>query len=122
MKCPQTKFQAHTVSEYQVFRSKRCQNFSLGQNLSLGKTFLASPFFSLYQYFIETTTTDIDLLLQILLQFCNNNNGFAAISDVIILFCPLLDDLILRRLGVVRQETWSYSTCLVSAQSIKLCI
>ena len=29
--------------------------------------------------------------LYVLLQFCNNN-GFAAISKVIMLFCPLLDD------------------------------
>jgi len=34
------------------------------------------------------------------------------------LFCPLLDDRILCRIGVVRQETWSYSICLVNAQSI----
>jgi len=47
----------------------------LGQNLSLGQTFLATQFFSLYRYFIETTTTDIDVLLQVQLQF-GNNNGF----------------------------------------------
>ena len=31
------------------------------------------------------------MLLQVLLQFCNNS-GFAAIFDVRMLFCPLLDD------------------------------
>jgi len=33
----------------------------------MGQTFLAAGFFSLYRYFIETTTTDIDVRLQILL-------------------------------------------------------
>jgi len=61
------------------------------QNLSLGQNFLAAQFFSLYRYFIESTTTDTDVLLQVKLQFCNNN-ALVAISDVIILFCPLLDD------------------------------
>jgi len=46
------------------------------------------------------------MFLQVLLQFCNKN-GFAAISDVIMLFCPLLDDRILCKIGVVRQETHS---------------
>jgi len=54
------------------------------------KLFLQHSFF-LCRYFIETTTADIDMLLQVLLQFCNNNR-FAAISDVIMLFCLLLDD------------------------------
>jgi len=31
----------------------------------LGQTFLAAQFFSLYQYFIETTTTGINILLQV---------------------------------------------------------
>jgi len=43
------------------------------------------------------------------LQFCNINR-FVAISDETLLFCPLLDDLILSRRGVARQERWSYST------------
>jgi len=34
------------------------------------------------------------------------------------LFCLLLDDGIVCRICMVRQETWSYSTCLVNAQSI----
>jgi len=85
MKRPQTKFHAHTLRESQVIRSKK------SQNLSLGQTFLAAQFFSLYRYFIKTTRTDIGMILQVLLQFCNNN-GFAVISDVIMLFFPLLDD------------------------------
>jgi len=57
----------------------------------LGQTVLAAQFFSLHRYFTETTTADIDMLLQVLLQFCNNS-GFAAIFDIIMLFFPLLDD------------------------------
>ena len=60
MKCPQTKFHAHTMRESQVLRSKKRQNSSLGQNLSLGQTFLAAQFVYLYWYSIETTTTGID--------------------------------------------------------------
>jgi len=85
MKRPQTKFHAHTLRESHVITSKKSQNLSSGQSLSLGQTFFAAQFFSLYRYFIETTTIDIDILLELLLQFCNNN-GFAAISDVIMLF------------------------------------
>ena len=43
------------------------------------------------------------------LQLCNNS-GFVATSGVMMLFCPLLDDLIVCRIGMVRQGTWSYST------------
>jgi len=92
MKHPQTKFHVHTMRESQVIRSK-IQNLSLVQNLSLGQTFLAAQFFSLHRYSIETTTIDLDMILQVLLEFCNNS-GFAAIFDVIMLFCPLLDDRI----------------------------
>jgi len=70
---------------YLVIRSKK------SQNLSLGQTFLQHSFALKYQYFIETTTTDIDMLLQVDLQFCNNSR-FIAISDIMMLFCPLLDD------------------------------
>jgi len=59
MKRPQTKFHAHTMRKFQVIRSKRSQNLSLGQN------FVAAEFFSPHRYFIETTTTDIDMLLQV---------------------------------------------------------
>jgi len=57
----------------------------------LGQTLLAAQFFPLYQYFVETTTADIGMLLQVLLQFCNNNES-VAIYEVIILVFPLLDD------------------------------
>jgi len=60
------------------------------QNISLGQNFLAAVF-SLYRYVVKTATTDIDMLLQVYLQFCNNN-GLIAISDVITLLCPPLDD------------------------------
>ena len=59
MKRPKTKFHAHTMRESQVIRSKKSQNLSLGQN------FLEAEFFSLRRYFIETTTTDINMLLQV---------------------------------------------------------
>jgi len=72
------------------YRSKK-SNFIIRSKFIVGSNFSCSTVFSLYQYFIETVTTDVDMLLQVLLQFCNNN-GFAVISDVIILFCPLLDN------------------------------
>jgi len=53
------------MKDSQVIRSKKRQNLSLGQNLSLSQNFLAAQFFSLYRYFIETTTTDIDMLLEV---------------------------------------------------------
>jgi len=53
MKRPQTKFHAHTMRECQVIRSKKV------------KIYLAAHFFSLYRYFIETATTDSDMLLQV---------------------------------------------------------
>ena len=84
MKRPQTKIHDHTMRESQVIRSKKSK-FIVRSNLS------SSTFFSLRRYFIETTTTDIDMLLQVQLQFCNNS-GFVATSDVIMLFCPPLDD------------------------------
>jgi len=40
----------------------------------------------------------MDMLLQVYLQFCNNN-GFVATSGVTMLFCPLLDDWALCRPG-----------------------
>ena len=84
----------------------------LGQkhpNFSLGQKFLAAEFFPLHRYFIETTTTEIDMLLQVKLQFYNNH-GNVATSGVIMLFCPPQDDWIVCRIGMVRQVTWSYST------------
>jgi len=82
-----------------IIRSK----FIVRSNVSCSKAF------ALHQYFVETATTDIDMLLQVWLQLCNNS-GFVATSGVIMLFCPLLDHLIVCRIGMVRQGTWSYST------------
>jgi len=49
------------------------------------------------------------MLLQVYLQFCDNS-GFVATSGVIMLFCPLLDDSILRMgYAVVKQEKLSHS-------------
>jgi len=50
MKRPQTKFHAHTMRESQVTRSKKSQNLSLGQNLSV-KIFLQHSFFSLLIFY-----------------------------------------------------------------------
>jgi len=83
MKHPKTKFHAQTMSNSQAIMSKKV-------NLSLGQIYLAAQFFS-HQYFIETTTIDFDIFLQFLVQFCNYS-GFVAISDIIMLFCPLLDN------------------------------
>jgi len=50
----------------------------------LGQIFL-TVVFSLCRYFIESTTTDNDMLMQVQLQFCNNNGfGFVAIMGLIL--------------------------------------
>jgi len=66
------------------------QILSLGQNYRLVKRILQHSL-SLYRYFTETTTTDLNLFLQVVLQFCNNS-GLVATSCITMLFCPLLDD------------------------------
>jgi len=48
------------------------------------------------------------------LQFCNIN-GFVAISDETLLFCLPLNDLILSRVGVVRQGSGLTALDLVNA-------
>jgi len=48
MKRPQTKFHVHTMRESHVVRSKKSQNLSFGQSLSLGQYFLAAQLYSLY--------------------------------------------------------------------------
>jgi len=63
MKRPQTQFHAHIMREYQVIRSKKSQNLLLGENLSLGQTFLATRFF----LFIEIL---LKLQQPILICFC----------------------------------------------------
>jgi len=72
MKHPKTKFHAQTMSNSQVIMSKKV-------NLSLGQIYLAPQFFY-HQYFIQITTTEFDMFLQFLVQFCNYS-GFVAISD-----------------------------------------
>jgi len=102
MKRPQTKFHAHTMSESQAIRSKKSK-FIIRSKFIVESNFSYNTVLSLHRYFIETTTTDIDMLLQVQLQFCNNN-GFVANSGIIMLFCPLLGDWILCRLCQTRRQ------------------
>ena len=87
----QTQFHAHTLRESQVIRLKKVKMCRQVKIYRWFKLFLPHSFFSLHRYFIETTTTDTDMLLKVLLQFCNNCE-FAEIFHIIMLFCPLLDD------------------------------
>ena len=91
MKRPQPKFHPHTMKESQVIRSKNVKIYHWVKIYRWVKLFLQHSFFSFYRYFIETTTTDMDLLLQVFFQFCHNNRC-VTISDVRMLLCPLLDD------------------------------
>jgi len=50
--------------------------------------FSCSKVFFHYRYLIKVTTTDLDMFLQVQLQFWNSN-GFVATSDVIICFSPI---------------------------------
>jgi len=61
MKRPQTKFHAHTMRESQVIRSKKSK-FIIRSKFIVRSKFSCSTVFSLHRYFIETTTTDIDML------------------------------------------------------------
>jgi len=96
MKRPHTKFHVHTMRESQVIRSNKIQNLSLGQTCSIVFLFIDILF----------KTTDIYMLLQVLLQFCDYN-GLATTSvfimgllqfcnynglRLIMLFFSLLDD------------------------------
>ena len=115
MKRPQTKFHVHTMRESQVIRSKKSQNLSLGENLS---TFFAAQFFFL----------NIDILLklqkQILICCCKfiYNSviivGLLRFSDIIMLFCPLLDDWILCRISMLGEKCGLTVLVFVNAQSI----
>jgi len=51
------------------------------------------------------------MLSHVLLQFYDSS-GVDGILEIIMLFCLPLDDGILCRIRVVKQETWSYSTWL----------
>jgi len=66
MKRPQIKFHVHTIRESYKLLGQKSQNLSLGQNLFAGQTYLAAHFFPLHQYFIETTTTDIVMLVDLM--------------------------------------------------------
>jgi len=61
MKRPQTQFHAHTTREAHVIKSKKAK-------ICRWLNFSCSTSFSLYRYFIETTTADIDMLLQVAIQ------------------------------------------------------
>jgi len=80
VKRPQTKFHAHAMSESQVIRSKKVKIYHRSKFIVRCK-FSCWSFCLFIQYFIETAITDSDMLLQVWLQFCNNN-GLFAISDV----------------------------------------
>jgi len=100
------------MSESQVIRSKKSQNLSWGQNLSLGQKFLAAEFFSLHRIIYGNYNNRywyVFASLVAILQFCGNS-GIVVTSGVMMLFCPLLADWIVCRIGIVRQKTWSYST------------
>jgi len=58
MKRPRTKFHTDTMSGSKAIRSKK-PKFIVRFKLS------CSIAFSLYPYFIKSTTTDIDMLLQV---------------------------------------------------------
>jgi len=55
------------------------------------------------------------MVLHVLLQFCNKS-GFAATSDLILLFCLLLNDQMLCKIGVERQKRGFVVLGLVNAQ------
>jgi len=65
MKRPQTKIHVDSMSHSKFIRSKKSQNLSLGQTLSLGQNFLAAEFSFWYRYFTKVTTTDFDMFLQV---------------------------------------------------------
>jgi len=66
-------FKAHETSTHQISRSwgnpkqigQKKSKLITSKHLWLGQTFLVALFFSLYRYFIETTATDIDIVLQL---------------------------------------------------------
>jgi len=83
-------FKVYETSKKQISHSNHEQppsnyvkksQFIVRSNLSCSTVFF-------HQYFIQTTTTDFDMFLQFLGQFCNYI-GFVAISDITMLFCSL---------------------------------
>jgi len=81
------RFKGYGTSRNQTSHSyhERLKNYHVkkNQNLSVKLKLPCSIVFSLYRYFIKATTTDIDMLLQVWLQFCHTNE-FIATSDVIL--------------------------------------
>jgi len=60
MKCPQTKFHAPTMRESQVIGQKNSK-FIIRSKIIVRSKFSCSRVFSLHRFFIEYTTTDIDV-------------------------------------------------------------
>ena len=78
------------MSDSQIIRPKKVKIYHTVK--FIGRSNLpCSTVFSFRQHFFETKTTDIVMLLQVLLQFCNNS-GFVVTSGIIMLFCQLLED------------------------------
>jgi len=77
MKRLQTKVHADTMSDSKVIWSKKCQNLSLGQNLSLRQLFLRNSCFPL----INIYWSYYNWYWYAFLQFWNNN-WFVATFDV----------------------------------------
>ena len=84
VKHPWTKLYADTMSDAKAIRSKRSQNLSLSQGLSLGQNFLQHSFFSLLIFYLSYNNRywHVFATLVDILTFC----------DIIMLFCPLMDD------------------------------
>jgi len=64
MKHPQTKFHAHSMRGSQVIRSRKSQ-FIIRSKFIVGSKLSCNTVFSPYLYFIETATTNIDMLLEV---------------------------------------------------------
>jgi len=64
MKCPQTKFHTHTMRESEVIRSKKSQNFLLGQNFLAAEFFLSLSI--LYWNYNNTNNSRSDKLVAFL--------------------------------------------------------
>jgi len=58
MKPPQIKFHADSMSDSKVIRSKKSK-------FIVKSKFIAAQLFSLDRYFINATTTDVGMLLQV---------------------------------------------------------
>jgi len=97
MKRPQTKFHADTIWATPMLLGQKSQNLSSGQN------FLQHSFFSLSILYKNYNSRHWHFL-PVRLKFWHNTGCF-AISDVIMLFCQLLDDWKYAK----RVSTWCWS-------------